>query len=327
MKPLPLRVLVVTDQEPITAAIAAVLRRRGHSVTVAANEEQALLLQRPDVLVSELDSDGFSGLDLLERLQQGGARPKAVFVTELPSLSQYRRALQLGAVDLLGKPFRLVDLVRAVEEQRPVRAASADTTPALVEYEYISNPRAVEQAARDVVAFALRCGVGPSTRARIGSAVSEIVDNARRHAYTRRRGPITVQATLEGRNLLVRVIDTGVGFDSAATIGESLASTLHNGFARATALCEDLDIESRPEQGTRVSLCFNAARVEFEDEAGVDLSELDFLTPDTARRVLYALSKQGSDPTLHLSPALAVVIGRLLAARDPRPSNEQALWS
>jgi len=76
-----------------------------------------------------------------------------------------------------------------------------------------------------------------------------------------------------------------------------------------------------------VLLVFRASRVAFEEESGVDLSELDFLGPELSRRILQAL-REGQDQELfHLSPALAVVVGRLLAGPDPRERIEQALWS
>lgn len=329
-----LKVLVVDDEEPITAAVSAVLRRRGHEVTTAASAEEALEREAPDVLVTDLALAGASGLELLSRLHERGAHPHTVFVTGRPTVEDCRRALLMGAAEFLTKPFRLEDLVRAVEAQPTQRAQSTQSSQSphqagrfTFDRVYPSSPRAIEVAARDVVAFALRCGICPSTRARLGSACAEIVDNARRHGYAHGRGQIHVQGDVCERDFVLCVIDQGVGFDGSIVGTECLQSTLHNGLARALALAEDMQIETAPGEGTKVTLRFSAFRVEFEEEGAVDLTELDFFTPDVARRVLHAVKKQETSSLFRFSPSLAVAVGRLLSGPDPRSSVEKALWS
>ena len=88
-------VLVAVPEPAIAAAIAGALRRRGHEVKTVASAAEALAAEEPDVLVCDLALAGGGGLDLLDAL--------------------LRRALDLGAAELLPSPFRLGDLVRAVE--------------------------------------------------------------------------------------------------------------------------------------------------------------------------------------------------------------------
>ncbi len=188
-------------------------------------------------------------------------------------------------------------------------------------------PASVELAARELVAYALRCGIAPAARARIGSAASELIDNAFRHGYGRGRGRIHVEGRLDGGDFSVRVSDEGIGFDALVLEASQLHDTLRHGLARARALSEELQIESRPTRGTRVLLVFRASRVAFEDEGGIDLSELDFVGPELSRRILQTLREGQPPEPFQLSPALAVVVGRLLAGPDPRSSIETALWS
>ena len=326
-----LEVLVVDDQASITSAIAAALRRRGHRVTTAASASEALAGAVPDVLISDLALAGTSGLDLLAALHERGAHPHTIFVTEEPTLEDCRRALHLGAAEFLTKPFRLGELVSAVEscavEPRDVLRAPAVRTGEPFVREYVCSARTPELAANDLAAFALLCGVGPSSRARIASAASEIVDNARRHGYAHRRGAVRVRAEVEERAFVVRIDDSGRGFDPSRAGADYLRSTLDNGLARAMALSEDIEVDTAPGEGTRVTLRFTCSRVEFDEPAGIDLSELDYLTPDVARRVLHTLSRNGSSEAFRLSPALAVVVGRLLSGPDPRVLVQKALWS
>jgi DNA-binding response OmpR family regulator len=321
-----LDVLVVHPEAPITAAIAAVLRARGHVVSTATSSNQALGCLSPQVLVSDLSLPDGSGFDLLSALHAKGQRPHTVFVSAERGLEECRRAIALGAAELLAKPFRLAEIVEAVESCPDAPSAAQEEERRFV-HEYRSCARSVDAAARDLAAFALRCGIAPSSRARIASAASEIVDNARRHAYVRARGTIRVEAELDGRDFVVTVADRGRGFDVGAEPDDSPLATSAYGLSRAAALSEELAIDSTPGEGTSVTLRFSASRVEFDEEAGIDLSELDYLTPDLARRVLHQVRQDDGSASFHLSPALAVVLGRLLSGPDPRTVLQKALWS
>lgn len=324
MKLDPLRILVVDDEAPIAAAIVAVLERRGHDVRSAASAEAALKLEAPDVLICELSLPRVSGLDLLARLHTRGARPHTVFVTARPTVNDCRRALLMGASEYLVKPFRLEELVRAAEAgSRPeVRGPAREKFDRV----YDVAPSCADQIVRDVLAQALARGVGPSCRARIGSACSEIVDNARRHGYAHGRGPIRVAADFDERELILRIHDQGFGFDpliveqggAGGQVAEAgcLANPLKNGLARAMALSEDLIIVTAPGKGTEITLRFSIHRAELGDEGTIDLTELDWFAPDVSRRVLHALKKYDTSDLFHLSPALAVVVGRLLTGPD-----------
>jgi len=313
-----LRILVVDAEEPISAAIAAVLTRRGHAVQTARTAEAALDHVAPDVLVCDLLLGERSGIDVLETFQSRGERPHTVFVTGHPSLEDCRRALHLGAAEFLTKPFRLEELVRAVEARRPAPARTGG-----FDKRYLSSPACIEQAARDVAAHALRCGLCPSTRARIATTTAELVDNARRHGLVHARGRIRVEAAVEEREFVLRVRDEGLGFDAAPFAAEHGGQPKQSGLARARALSEHLHIESSPGAGTCVTARFAAVRVDFEEDDVIDLSEHDHLTPDLARRLLHTLTQPETASLYRLSPALAVVVGRMLAAPAPAPLREE----
>ena len=183
------------------------------------------------------------------------------------------------------------------------------------------------RAARAVVAFALDVGFGPACRARIGSALADVVDNAVRRGYPAGSGPVRIEAEVRGRELVVTVQDRGVGFDTAILDDDLLARPLYSGLARVSVLCDGLALDSKPGHGTTVVLRFAAAAAAFDNDGAVDLTDHDFLTPDLARRVLHTLRRHETSSTHQLSPALAVVVGRLLAGPEPRALVERALWS
>jgi DNA-binding response OmpR family regulator len=322
----PLDILVVDDEAPIAAAIAAVLRRRGHVVQTAFDAEAAMQLDAPDVLISELALPRVSGLDLLAHLHERGIRPHTVFVTARPAVEDCRRALLMGASEYLVKPFRLEELVRAAEAG-PARSTAPEHDSLRDGFDrfYAASATCAENIAREVAAFALAHGIGPSCRARIASACSEIVDNARRHGYAHGRGRVRVSANIEERALELLIQDEGRGFDAALVVSGHLDSTLRSGLARAMALSEDMIVVTAPGKGTEVTLRFSITRADLGDALTIDLTERDWLSPDVARNVLHALQRRDTADLFQLSPSLAVVVGRLLAGPDPRRALEPSL--
>jgi ActR/RegA family two-component response regulator len=321
-----LSVLVVDDEPVIARAMVAALDERGHRASLAHDAVEALARPVPDVLVvDERLGAGASGLDLIAELHRRGFAPRAVLVTALPSFDVCRRALHLGASEVIQTPFQLREIVEAVEGssdtlQRPPRPGYRRT--------YDAHPATVERGVRDLLGHLLRCDVAPSTRCRVGTALAEVLDNAVAHAYPAERpGPVEVLATLDERSLELLVQDRGCGFDSVGLGLEHLAQPLESGLARACALCEDLAVDGMRGGGTRVRLRFHVARTAFDDGRELDLSELDFFTPDSARAVLAALDTAGAQDVFQLSPALAVSLGRMLAGPDPRRVLQAALWS
>jgi DNA-binding response OmpR family regulator len=322
-------VLIVDDELAIVSVLAAALEARGHHVTVATSAEDALALPEPEVLVADLWLQGvMSGLDLFDELVNRGVAPRTIFMTGMPTVADCRRALRLGASEFLSKPFSIDELVRAVECESPV-SSPGGVAPARLERIYAAGPRAAERAARDVAAWCLRSEVSPATRARIASTVCELVDNATRHAYDAptevSEHPIELCAEMDARALVVEVRDHGRGFDALRSQLDEMVCA-KSGLARVAALTEDLTIRSSPDNGTRVRARFSVATADFDVEGRIDLTELDHLSPDTARELLTTLAEDPHAPVV-LSPALAVVVGRLLAGPDPRRVLQRALWS
>lgn len=313
-----MQILIVGEEREVSQAIANALESRGHDVLVASDAHSARALPRPDVLIADPEMPGLSGLDLLEEYRDAGCAPRTVFLSSHPSLESCRRALRLGASEFLSKPFRLADLVRAVEhgQERP---------SALFEETYAITPTCVEDSMLDLAAFALRRRVGPTCRARACSALGEVISNVVQHAYEDGRGHFHLSARVDSRELTVTVRDEGVGMDTGGIAVDSMSTG--GGLARVLALSENLDLRSTPVEGTTVQMSFGATRVDYVGPDQVDLTELDYFTPQVAQQILSTLELDGSESFFQLSPSLAVVIGRLLAGPDPARIAAQALRS
>ena len=135
------RVLLVEDEPDQAAILEAVLRHEGLDVVVATSGEQAVDIHQrtpADVLVTDLNLPGMTGVDLIKHLAPPDATPgpepkqpapAVVVVTGGGTVNTAVEALKLGAADYLQKPLdpaRLVSLVRELLASDNVREADGD---------------------------------------------------------------------------------------------------------------------------------------------------------------------------------------------------------
>jgi len=297
----------------VADTLAAILRHRSHEVTVASSGEEALRCDPCDVLVTDVGLAGMSGLDVLEELLLRGEAPRTLVMSGQENADNCARALTLGAVDFLPKPVNIDHLVRLVEQDEDREIRSSCTFGR----RYRVSRELCECGPRDLLAFTLRSGVGPAARARIASALAEVLENVWRHAYPTGDGEVEVRAQLTPSELSVSVRDEGVGMDTASVARTPVRKGSPCGFARVSALSEDLVIRSGPGTGTQVEMLFTIFSARFDNSQQTDLSDIDWLSPQLARTVMKHLENPDHEQAFQFSPALAVSIGRLL--NGPRP--------
>jgi anti-sigma regulatory factor (Ser/Thr protein kinase) len=332
-------VLLALGDTTVAHAFARILDGRQHSSFVAESTLEALEAEPSDTFIADLTSIpsgelNVGGLDLLEDLQSFGLFPCAIMIAaESSTAADYERAARLGVTMVLDRPLRPEDLVEAVETNQPdasdaelygeVPYVRRDATPSPMVMKIVlaAEDGAAEAAARDLVGWCARCEVVPSTRARIGTSVAEAIQNGVEHGAHR----IEVTAELDRSTLTITVDDDGPGFDTVEALTEGRLDS-STGLGRMHSLAESVSIRSASHAGTSVALEYRVTSTDFEDEARIDLSELDFFSPDTSKELLATLSEDPEAPVI-LSPALAVVVGRLLMGPDPSRVLSEALWS
>ena len=111
-------ILIVEDDAALLSALGRILRAEGHVVIEAASGLEAVSTarrERPSLLVLDCTMPGMDGEMVLEALRPELKHTRTVLLTTTPS--QEARAHRLGA-ESLGKPFRVEDLLRAVQGRR-----------------------------------------------------------------------------------------------------------------------------------------------------------------------------------------------------------------
>ena len=127
-----MRIMLVEDEAPLRETLAARLKREGYAVDAAADGEEGLYLGREmpfDCAVIDLGLPKLSGLDLVKKLREEGARYPILILTARTSWQDKVEGLKTGADDYLVKPFHVEELMARLNAL--VRRASGWTKPVL----------------------------------------------------------------------------------------------------------------------------------------------------------------------------------------------------
>jgi CheY-like chemotaxis protein len=112
-------VLVVDDEPTLGRAVQRGLAAHGYDARLCGGTEEAIAVlcsESIDVLVTDLRLVGTDGIDLLQRTRDVSAHTRSVLMSGHATAREYQRALELGAVRVLCKPFTVDELVRAVRQ-------------------------------------------------------------------------------------------------------------------------------------------------------------------------------------------------------------------
>ena len=123
------RVLLADDERAIRDGLAIVLGRYGFEcdrVATGAEAVERLQSREYDVLLSDINMPGNSGLELIEALPQLAAGLPVILLTGRPSVATASRSVRLPVVAYLTKPPEIDELCRvldaAVADHRGFRA-------------------------------------------------------------------------------------------------------------------------------------------------------------------------------------------------------------
>lgn len=113
------RVLVADDEESMRWVLSKALRKKGFTVDLARDGDEALRLIRSesyDLAILDIKMPGVNGLDLLDKVREFKSDLLVVIMTAEAGMKNAVEAMKRGAYDYLTKPFDL-DVMDAIVEK------------------------------------------------------------------------------------------------------------------------------------------------------------------------------------------------------------------
>lgn len=114
------RILLIEDADDISRLVAEIVEDEDdYSLVVAADGEAGLAAMRaqtPDLILLDMSLPRLSGWELLPRLHDEGIDVPVIALTAHAMQADRKRALALGCIDYLSKPFEIDDLLGVLRQ-------------------------------------------------------------------------------------------------------------------------------------------------------------------------------------------------------------------
>jgi two-component system response regulator DesR len=151
-----IRIVIAEDQALVLGALAALLALEGDIDVVArAGDGEAALeavrAHKPDVLLSDIEMPGLSGLDVAEAIAREGLATKVCIVTTFGRSGYLRRAMDAGVRGYLLKDAPSEMLAAAI---RKVASGGRAIAPELAEAAWDAPANPLSERERDVLRLA-----------------------------------------------------------------------------------------------------------------------------------------------------------------------------
>jgi len=125
------KIMVVDDEEQICKSVEKILAKNDYEIIHATSAKEALEKMAKDsfsLLISDIVMPGMNGLELLKMVKKEWPLTKAVMMTAYASTDTAVKAIRLGAIDYLSKPFTPDELRSTVELAMSGELVEAMTT-------------------------------------------------------------------------------------------------------------------------------------------------------------------------------------------------------
>ncbi|MFQ4135013.1 response regulator transcription factor [Nodosilinea sp. PGN35] len=114
---MPIRILIVEDEEKLAKFVQLELSYEGYEVSVAHDGLSGLMAARdhpPDLIILDWMMPGLSGVEVCRRLRQTGTATPVILLTAKDEVSDRVEGLDAGADDYVVKPFSIEELLARV---------------------------------------------------------------------------------------------------------------------------------------------------------------------------------------------------------------------
>lgn len=113
------RILIAEDEARLAAFVEKGLRKYGFDPTIATDGEEVLKLlttQTFDLLLLDIGLPLKDGWTVLADLRQQRQKLPIIIMTAMSDNGNRDRALQLGAIDFMTKPFKFSELLERIQK-------------------------------------------------------------------------------------------------------------------------------------------------------------------------------------------------------------------
>ena len=136
--------LVIDDDEALCRVMARSLTRRGFSVNVAHDYDQAITLAKQENFqraIVDLKMEGPSGLHVISALKDIQPTLDIIMLTGYSSIATTVEAIKLGASNYLCKPASVDEILAAFNDKPAEQASIPDNPPSVdrLEWEHIQR--------------------------------------------------------------------------------------------------------------------------------------------------------------------------------------------
>jgi len=125
------RILVADDEESMRWVLSKALRKKGYTVDLAADGNEALRQVREqsyDLAIVDIKMPGMTGLDFLEKAREVRSDLLVVVMTAEASMKNAVEAMKRGAYDYITKPFDLEVVDAIIEKVSRARDVSSQVS-------------------------------------------------------------------------------------------------------------------------------------------------------------------------------------------------------
>ncbi len=126
------KIIVVDDEKSICSNVEKILKKNHYEIVYATTADEALekmAVESFSLLISDIVMPGKNGLELLKLVKQQWPLTKAVMMTAYASTDTAVKAIRMGALDYIPKPFTPDELRSTVEKALAGEHTEAPSTP------------------------------------------------------------------------------------------------------------------------------------------------------------------------------------------------------
>ncbi|RPH51124.1 MAG: response regulator [Desulfobacteraceae bacterium] len=130
------RIMVVDDEKGICQNVEKILSKNNYEVTCALSAAEALERMKTesfDLMISDIVMPGMNGLELLKQVKTEWPKTRALMMTAYASTDTALKAIRLGALDYVSKPFTPDELRTVVRKAMAGDLVEAKTSEKEIE--------------------------------------------------------------------------------------------------------------------------------------------------------------------------------------------------